>query len=335
MDFTGTILVTGEHGVGKTSFALEAKDPARTLFIDDDLKGRATVNQINQDEIKFGKYVDFIGLTKGMRRIDIHNAGLKLIKELEVGQFDSVIWDTWTRFEETFHSYVQANPLEFRQADGWAAMGKIRSGEEYKEARAYEARVIAELQSKVPLVILVSHLKNYYVNNAQTGKQIPAISPAVLRVCSLRLWLRHNPLGTTPIGLVLKNIDKKEVVNNRLRTIQILPKKLTPMDGESSLWDSIERYYNDPIGSRPPTADETPDDFEMSLIDGTLTPDQRLSWLHALKAQKEEAEEEALIQTESIRESWESGEFESKSELAKTLGVPMRDVLAALRESGE
>jgi len=332
MDFTGIILITGEHGVGKTSFALEAKDPSRTHFTDDDLKGRATVNQLRLDEIDFGRYVDFVEYTKGMRRLEIHNAGKKLIQDIEPGQFDSIIWDTWTRFAETCHSYVQANPDEFRQPSGWAAMGKIRSGEEYKEARAYEARLIAELQRKVPLVILTSHLKNHYANNVQTGKQIPAVSPAVMRVCSLRLWLRHNPQSTTPIGLVLKNIDRKVLVNGRLRTKQILPKKITPIDGETSLWDSIERYYENPIGDRKPEPYEIPDDFEMSLIDGTLTDDQRLSWLYALKAQKEEEEEEALLVRDNIRETWETGEYESKKELADFLGVPLKEVLAALRE---
>jgi hypothetical protein len=332
MNITGTIMVTGEHGTGKTSFSLEACDPSRTIFIDDDLKGRASINQIRADDIEFGRYIDFIEETKGMRRLDIHKKGKLLIESITPGEFDCAIWDTWTRFEETCHSYVQAYPDEFRQPDGWAAMGKIRSGEEYKEARSYEARLIAELQRKVPLVILVSHLKNHYANNVQTGKQIPAVSPAVLRVCSLRLWIRHNPAGGTPIGLVLKNIDRKVLENGRLRTLQILPKKITPLETEHSLWESIERYYNDPVGLRKPVANEIPDDFEMSLIDGTLTEDQRLSWLYALKTQKEEEQEEELLVRENIRETWETGEYESKKDLADYLGVPLKEVLAALRE---
>lgn len=332
MEFNGTVLFTGEHGVGKTSLALEGKDPRRIKFVDDDLKGRATINQLKQDEIEFGSYVDFIELTRGKKRLEIHNEGIKLIRAIKPGEFDAVVWDTWTRFAETFHSYVQANPDEFRARDGWAAMGKIRSGEEYKEARAYEANIIAELQAKVPLVILISHLKNHYVNNARTGKQIPAVSPAVERVCSLRMWLRHNPSGTTPIGLVLKNIDRKVLVDGRLRTVQMLPKKITPQAGESSLWDSIERYYNDPIGMRPPLPHEIPNEFEMSLITGTLTQDQRLSWLHELQARKDEEAEEELIQKQGIRDAWESGDHETKKALADALGIPLREVMAALRE---
>jgi len=335
MVLEGTVLVTGEHGTGKSSFAIEGGDPASMLFIDDDLKGRSTINQIKKDSIKFGRYVDFIELTKGMKRLDIHTAGRKLISDIKPGQFSVAIWDTWSRFEETCHSYVQAHPNEFRDPDGWAAMGKIRSGEEYKEARIYEANLIAELQSKVPLVILVSHLKNHYVNNVATGKQIPQVSKAVDRVCSLRMWLRHNPYGLTPIGLVLKNIDRKITQEgmSRLRTVQVLPMKITPQDGEFSLWDSIERYYNEPFGLRDTALPhEVPDDFEMSLITGTLSPDQKLSWLHALQSAKEDAEEEELLKGEAIVDAWNSGEFEKKKDLADHLGIPVREVLAALRE---
>jgi len=338
MELSGTILITGEHGVGKTSFALEGNDPARIHFVDDDLKGRGTIAQLKQDKIEFGQYTDFIEMTRGKKRLDVHKAGLKLIHDIKPGQFDCLIWDTWTRFEETFHSYIQANPNEFRDPDGWAAMGKIRSGEEYKESRIYEANVIAELQSKVPLVILVSHLKNFYQNNVATGKQIPAVSPAVLRVCSLRMWLRHNPEGSTPIGLVLKNIDRKIVQEEtgRLRTVQVLPMKITPQEGEFSVWDSISRYYENPFGLQETTHPwEVPNDFEMSLITGTLTPDQQLSWLHALKGAKESEEEEAILKTQGIIEAWQSGEYEKKKDLADALGFSMRDVLAALRDLGE
>ena len=56
----GVILATGEHGVGKSRFALEAGNPEKTILIDDDQKGKSTVQRMLADGIKFGEYVDFI-----------------------------------------------------------------------------------------------------------------------------------------------------------------------------------------------------------------------------------------------------------------------------------
>jgi len=334
--FTGVWLITGEHGVGKTSLGLEAVSPRKTLFVDDDLKGKATVAQVRRDGIEFGKYVSFINETSKMKALETHMCGLEIIKSIKEDQYDSIIWDTWTRFASTCHAYVTSYPERFRDNDKWAAMGKIRAGEEYKEARLYEAELIAELQRKAKLVILVSHLKNQYLNNAPTGKQIPAISKAVDRVCNVRLWLRYNAKSNVPIGLVLKNMDRKIYDEERdvLRTVQILPTKITPLPEEKSLWDSINRYYDNPAGLRASTPDEIPDDFESSIVQGTLTEDQRLSWLYAIKNERDREEEEVLFTMESNRERALEMREDGNSflEIAKTLEMNVKDVVAMLKD---
>ena len=335
---TGVILATGQHGVGKTRFGLEAGDPTKTILIDDDEKGRAEVERIRKDlsesKIDIGKYVDFVSKTRGKKMLGIHEAGLKIIDDIEPNKYEVLIWDTWSRFAETCAVYVQTHNNEFR--DSWAAMGKIKSGEEYKEARYYEAELIHKLQEKVPLVILISHLKNQYLNNAQTGKEIPAVSKAVDKVCNLRLWIKRNPASTTPIALVLKNISKNILVDGKLRTIQVLPTKITPLNTEEcfeqSLWDSIARYMENPVGNRKPTKDEIPDDFEMSIVQGTLTEDQRLSWLYSLKEKKQEEDiEQALLYEQNKKNAQElKGAGKSLSEIASELNVPMNRVLEML-----
>jgi len=301
--FTGVCLVTGEHGTGKTSFALEGGPPESMLFVDNDLKGRSTVDQMRRDAIKFGRYVDMIGMTAGKKALESHMIGLKMIDEIKPGEFEVITWDTWTEFAATSHDFVAANPNQFRDEENWAAMGKIRKGEEYKEARFYEAELISRLQTLAPLVILISHLKNQYLNNAPTGKEVPAVSKAVDRVCNMRLWLRRNPKSPVPIGLVLKNIDRKvyDADKNRLRTVQILPTRIEPLEGELSLWDSIYRYYDDPAGLRAPLSNEIPDDFESSIVQGTLTDDQRLSWFYAIKQERDREAEEIENETEELR----------------------------------
>lgn len=327
---TGVVLITGDHGVGKTRFALESGNPEKTILIDDDLKGKSTVQRMLEDGIKFGRYIDFIG-DKRLKPVEKHEKGLEVIDSIEANKYEVLVWDTWTGFAETCATYVQTHNSLFR--DSWAAMGKIKAGEEYKEARIYEAELIHKLQTKVPLVILISHLKNQYLNNAATGKEIPAVSKAVDSVCNLRLWLRRNPASSTPIALVLKNIEKNKMTDKGLRTIQLLPTKITPIctqeNFERSLWDSIERYFVNPIGNRKPTKDETPDDFEMSIVQGTLTQDQRLAWLYALKEQKQiEAEEQLLLVEENKSKAIElQSEGKSLAEIATALSVPLTDVV--------
>ena len=338
---TGVILVTGEHGTGKTRFSLEAGDLTRTCLVDDDLKGRGTVNGIKRDLQEFdkqiGEYIDFIELCQGKKRIDVHQIGLEIIDSIPAGKYDVLVWDTWTRFAETCATYVQNNNHLFR--DKWAAMGKIKAGEEFKEARNYEANLIARLQKKVPLVILTSHLKNQYLNNAPTGKEIPAVSKTVERVCNLRLWLRHNPASSTPIGLVLKNIEKNVLLNNRLRTVQVLPTKITPLNTadcfESSLWDSIERYLAEPLGKRKANTDETPNEFENSIVQGTLTADQRLSWQFALKQKlQDEANEKFLLeQTNKEKAITLKSEGKKLNEIAAELNASITDIIKWTTES--
>ncbi len=332
--FTGVVLVTGEHGTGKTSFGLESGDPSRMLFIDNDLKGRSTVEQLKTDGIEFGRYVDLIRMSEGKKALKFHEDVLKLIDEIKENEFDVLVWDTWTEFASTTYDFVAAYPQRFRDDDQWAAMGKIRKGEEYKEARFYETELIAKVQRKAPLVILVSHLKNQYLNNAPTGKEVPAVTKAVDRVCNLRLWLRHNPAGGVPIGLVLKNFDRKvyDAELNRLRTVQILPTKITPQAGEQSLWDSINRYYDNPFGLRQPFPYEIPDDFENSIVQGTLTEDQRLSWLYAIKQERQREEEELLMAVAENQERAVELKEEGKSlaEISKELGITIKQVLELL-----
>jgi len=335
--FTGVVLVTGERGVGKSSFGLEAGPPAEMLFVDNDLKGRSTIDQLERDNIKFGRYVDMIGLTAGKKAIDTHTIGLEMIDSIEPGKYQTIMWDTWPEFASTCYDYVTAHPDRFRDAENWAAMGKIRKGEEYKEARFYEAQIISRLQSLAPLVILVSHLKNQYLNNAPTGKEIPAVSKAVDRVCNLRLWLRHNPIGRVPIGLVLKNIDRKvyDEEIDRLRTIQILPTRITPLKGEQSLWDAIYRYHEDPAGLREARPDEIPDDFESSIVQGTLTEDQRLSWLYAIKQERDrESEELAVAMTENTARALEMQEEGATfPQIAAELGLTIGQVVSMVKKA--
>lgn len=271
----GIIQVTGEIDTGKTTFALECGAEAeRICFLDSDTKGRATIDQLLADGITFGAYHDLTALAEGKRELEFLAACLAIVDSIEVGQFDAIIWDTWERFGKCFHPYVVAHPAEFKQK--WSPSGKIKGAEQWQEAQQYESRVLNRLGKLAPVVIVVSHLKDDYFNNVKTGKQKPASSRTLNRVPRFRIWLRHNPESPVPIGLVLKRVDKKMAVEGKgLRTVSVLPRRIAPRPDDESLWDTIGWYFENPVGLRQPTPNETPDEFELSILDGTLTHEQK------------------------------------------------------------
>ncbi len=166
----GIIHVTGEHDTGKTSFALESGAmPERICLFDDDVKGRATVNEF-REEHKIGAYHDLAALNKGKTEVDYYFAVMELFDAIKPDQFDTIILDTWPRFAKCLHSYVITHKTEFKQH--WSGKGSIKGAEEWVESQWLEARILGQLQEKASLVVVVSHLKDYYANNAKVARQI-------------------------------------------------------------------------------------------------------------------------------------------------------------------
>lgn len=254
------------------------------MFVDDDIKGRNTVNQLRAQGTEFGKHVDLSAAFREKREIDRHNIGLDLINGIEPGQYDVLVWDTWSSFEMTFYPVVAKDPKRFREF--YAPMGTIASGERWAVSFQYEAQVIGDLLKRVPLVILTTHLKAENVNGKQTGRMIPDAKKTLNQKSNFRVWLRHNPDGPEPIGLVLKRPVKMQVTPNGLQPINILPRKMKPCT-----WERIIHYWNEPVGNRPMTTDEKPDEYEMSILDGVLTNDQKnILRLAIIESEREKAE---------------------------------------------
>jgi len=308
--------VTGESDTGKTSFALQTGAmPEETVFLDCDVKGRATVKQVQKAGYEFSFYRDVVDEAGDLREIDYHNYCLGLvdgIEELEAEARRVIVWDTWEPFEKTFKPVVANDPKAFKEH--YSPMGQIKGAEEWLASFDYEARVISRLVGLCDLLILVNHVKNYNIGGRRVaGKFVPDCKKPIMQKSLLRVWLRHNPDSATPIGLVLKRLGKITVGEKGIRTVNVLPRKVTPREGDESLWDTIRYYWENPVGNRAPELHEIPDEFEMSILDGTLTDDQKM----AFKAvtQQEDEEEELL--------GGKAKEMEGRTvmEVAKELGV--------------
>jgi hypothetical protein len=289
--FQGILHVTGEPDTGKTLFALSCGyPPEKIAFVDDDIKGRATVNQIGAH--RFAYYCDFVRDTAGMRELQVHQYGLETIEKIKARGAQVLIWDTWTRMERTCHPYVVKHPQEFREF--WSPLGTIKGAEQWQVAAMYEAVLFEKLLDAAPLVILTTHLKDHFVGNARTGKQIPDSSKALSQKANLRIWLRHNENGPAPIGLVLKRPSKVIVEEGGIKVVNVLPRKLNPCT-----WEHILHYWENPIGNREPAPDEMPDSYELSILDDTLTADQKRILEISQRAAEQELSELKAIQDQA------------------------------------
>ena len=211
-----------------------------------------------------------------MREIEFHDLVMSELDKLEGKSFKVLIFDTWTRFENTFHPVVQKDPMRFKQF--YSPRGDIKGAEIWKASFDYEAIVIDRLLQIAPLVILSTHLKDHNIGAVKTGAQVPD--------CKKPQWWKNQEFGfgfviilmDRPIGLVLKRLSKVEVGTQGIVPINVLPRKINPCT-----WPRILEYWDKPIGDNEPSADEVPNAFELSILDGVLTADQKDDGLIVLK----------------------------------------------------
>lgn len=282
---TGLINPTGEPDSGKTTFAMTSgAAPERTIFVDDDVKGKSIVDAIESSHRKFGIYHNLVKESKGMRELELHELCLSIINEIEPNKYDVLIWDTWTRFENTFHPVVASNPNKFKQF--YSAMGQIKGAEQWGAAFDYEASIIDTLLDKVPLVILTSHLKKDAMKREIAESKKPLIQKARMRV-----WLRHSD-SPIPTALMLKRLEKIEVTDDG-----IIPSNVTHRKVKNFTWKRLLEYWNNPVGNTLPEEDEKLNEFELSILDGVLTRDQKDALrLAVIEAEKEQELEKQLAE---------------------------------------
>lgn len=348
---SGLIEFTGPPDSGKSSAAIEyyKGNPKEIAFIDNDLKGQSTAEQMIRDGFPFGEYIDLRGEVIKELWEQYYFTVEKVIERLEKSKPVVTIVDGWPAINTACKAYVSKRPEVFNEMmrGEWSKNSNIRNGEISREAKKVEGWFISRILSFSKTLIITSHLKNHYLKNPKTGqgeptgKEIPQSSDQIVTDARLRIWLTRSPGTTKPCGLVLKNIDKKVYIENvGVRTISVLPFKILPdiklpeedenfIANDMSIWDTIRRYWNNPVGKRSFIPQEVPNDEEKSIIDGTLTREQKIMWLSAIKSKEEEEQELKLIaQEENKTKSIElKNSGKSLMEIANELHVSIADVV--------
>ena len=242
--------------------------PSEIAFFDDDLKTQPIADALAAQGTPLGAYYNLTKLSLGMRELQFHDLVTSLIDGLPKDKFKVVVFDPFTRFENALQPVVQKNPTRFREF--YSPMGAIKGAEIWKAAFDYEAVILDKLLSIAPLVIVTAHLKDQTIGAAKTGKEVPDCKKPAIEKSRLRIWLRHNRGNPAPIGLILKRLSKVSVGASGLNVQNVLPRKVTPCT-----WERLIYYWNNPIGEKDLMPDETPNEFELSILDGVLTEDQK------------------------------------------------------------
>ena len=280
----GIIHVTGEHDTGKSTFAYCAgPEPSKIAFFDNDLKAK-TIDK----ELHFGAYFNLVRMfTQGgnFKPIAFFEMVMSLLDKIKENEFDLIVFDNWTQIEGGLNAYAEAHILEI--SDLSMNQTKSMSQLAWPAKRAMYGRVLDAFLNKAETVIITTHLKDKWIGKVRTEAQIPQCQEPLAEKASLRLWLRHNPDGQAPIGLVLKRISKSyyDKESNKMVIQPVLPRKIKPCT-----WEVINEYLENPLGDRELRANEVPNEFELGILDGILTDDQKLMFRAGLAASREESD---------------------------------------------
>ena len=315
----GIIHVTGEIDSGKSTFAYTAgPEPSRIAFFDNDLKSES----IDKD-LHFGAYFNLVRMfTQGgnFKPIAFFEMIMKLLDGIKEGEFDLIVFDNWTQIEGGINAYAEAHILEISDL----SMGQAKSMSQltWPAKRAMYGRVLDAFLNKAETVIVTTHLKDKWIGNVRTEAQIPQCQQPLAEKASLRLWLRHNPDSQAPIGLVLKRISKSyyDKEFGKMVIQPVLPRKIKPCT-----WEVINEYLENPLGDRALRVDEVPDEFELGILDGILTADQKMMFRAGLAASREDNTTPIDVPVEVIIKEMAAGGMKV-GVIAKELGLGIAEV---------
>lgn len=289
--YSGIVHVTGSKGSGKTTLCLQVAPLKQIALFHSDVKYPGI------DPKEFGLFVDLQKLSEGKKLFELRQAVLDKLNSIKPGQYSAIVFDTWPRIGEAFRNWIIAHPNEIREKDAFVMRhnAQVVGSQTWKDAYEYEAHIIWKIHSLTGngFLGLITHTKEESQGGAKTGRDIPDASRILYQVANWQVWLIRNGHGL-PTVVSMKPLGEAKVKDGRYQMVNVLPDRFDCLPDDESVWDAIDRYRVNPFGNRTASDDEKPNEFELSIIRGTLTKEQKQIWQANLKAR--EVEEIADIQ---------------------------------------
>ena len=279
------IHVTGSRGSGKTTLCLQATNLKEIAYFNTDVKPTGV------DPKEFGLFIDLQYLSEGKKLFEIRQAVLDQLAKIKPGQYPAIVFDTWPRIGEAFRNWVIANPGAMREKDAFVMRhnAQVIGAQTWRDAYEYEAHIIWKIYSLTNngFLGLITHTKEESLAGGKTGRDIPDASKTLYQVANWQTWLIRNGRGL-PTVVSMKPLGEAKAVDGRYKMVNILPDRFDCSPEDESVWDAVARYRQDPFGNRQPAENEVPNEFELSIIRGTLTKEQQEIWRANLKARDTE-----------------------------------------------
>lgn len=308
----GVIHTTGSKGSGKTTLNLQVANLKDIALFHSDVKYPGV------DPKEFGLFIDLQKLADGKKLFELREAVLAELGKIKIGQYQAIIFDTWTRIGEAFRNWVVAHPNEMREKDAFVMRhnAQVIGSQTWRDAYEYEAHIIWKIHSLTNngFLGLITHTKEESQANAKTGRDIPDASKTLYQVANWQVWLIRNGRGL-PTVVSMKPLGEAKAVDGRYKMVNILPDRFDCQPEDESVWDAVDRYRQNPFGNRAPRPDEIPSEFELSIIRGTMTKEQKEIWKANLAAQVKEESLEVEPLTEEMLQLIQKMKAEDESSL--------------------
>lgn len=300
-NFKGLLLVWSlgqAGGTGKTKALCQwAENPKELLWIRNDPK------PLSFPKEWLGEYHNIKNETNGKLRFEVGEWFCRLLDDVEKrgmktkeGQpLKGIVVDLWYWVGECLCAMVDKAPSKYRE--NYSGLPQYKYPQIRGEGHIWQARVIDRMTEMFEFVGLSAHsIALRDSNGVPTGIEMPEARPEVLKAAT-DIWLLKREHGSyCPTILVTKQGAKDILTPGRgIETYTVLPERATPQNGDKSVWDIYERYFENPISLRQPLPEEIPTQTELSYIKGIMTPDQREFYKIAQLAKKRELESEPEI----------------------------------------
>lgn len=280
------VLISGLHGLGKTTLAATLENPALTYMIDFDLKGRALA-----EELKMGGYIspEYVGSPEDYDVSALAQWFVKTLSNIPKGLTHLII-DNATWAESGLGYIVSQNPQKYGVNSKNAREGGF--GGVNPGITVLWSNIFTFLQGQgIKLVTVVNHMSQPWVNGAPVANKYNVKGNKVFnQITSLGIILTPaNPErgGKPPIpsGLVIKealSINKFE--DGKFSTVKVLPTRFPVCT-----WKAITGYFDKPANFSKPAPGEEWTQQEVNSYSEWLSPEQ-VQWVMKVKSYSEEDE---------------------------------------------
>lgn len=365
------ITATGAKGTGKTTFMCEFLKPSEiglTVYVDNENSGNRFRQQINDDGLDFGQYINTMErftklpsdddlldrITNGKvpwasdtekhTLIDFFKYFMREVSQIPRNKYKSFVIDTGEHVEAGMAAYVDVNKKQFGVTNDWTlwTMGVYP---------LYRFILQGIWDRGIPNILIGFHIKDAAEGWGKSyrkipGKVKPSGKPILKQLSSLMVWLvndSRNPNGE-PAALTLKErmgITKANRERDEWDNRTMIPKRIP-----TCTWEEIRRYLKEGYNISNPKSTEIPSDGEMDMISELLNDAQTRLMIEEAKVEQQDQlimlAESGLLPSSAIVEPIkisgdESAAPKTKAEAIirwKSVGRPLPELLRKFRKRG-